>query len=223
MILLPKKEARTEPSSRSKTHIPHECTLKDTAHAGPQSAGHCSGGPNRCIKSPPPPTMSTLWSLFECWRWGSTGRTPLVNSLQQEDSSLCMMGIRFWEELPESKVENGNNNRKIYSAYLIVLYQETKVFTLQSRIKPMIRMARPVEVETGACGTGHPEQPAGVLGGSQGSLTWKRFSSPSGPKSITLSSPEQYPGPPRLPTWKPILGGSSLCLTPMSQCLAQSS
>lgn len=201
--MLPKKEARTEPSSLSKTHIPHERTLKDTAHAGPQSAGHCNGGPNRCMKLLPPPAMSTLWSQFERWRWGSTARTPWVNSLQQEDGSHCMMGTRFWEELPESKVENGNNNRKIHSAYLTVLYQETKVVTLQSCIKPVIRMVRPMEVERGACRTGHPEQPAGVLGGCQGSLTWKRFSSPSGPKSITLSSPEQYPGPPRLPTWKP--------------------
>ena len=132
-------------------------------------------------------------------------------------------GNQVLEELPKSRVENGNNKRKIHSAYLIVLYQETKVFTLQSCTKPMIRMVRPMEVETGAWRTGHPEQPAGVLGGSQGSLTWKRFSSQSGPKSITLPSPEQYSGPPRLPTWNPILGGSSLCLTPMSQCLAQNS
>ena len=40
-----------------------------------------------------------------------------------------MMRTSFWEELPESKMENGNNNRKIHSAYLTVLYQETKVFT----------------------------------------------------------------------------------------------
>ena len=60
-----------------------------------------------------------------------------------------MMGTRFWEELPESKVENGNNNRKIHSAYLTVLYQETKVVTLQSCIKPVIRMVRPMEVERG--------------------------------------------------------------------------
>ena len=93
-------------------------------------------------------------------------------------------GNQVLEELPKSRVENGNNKRKIHSAYLIVLYQETKVFTLQSCTKPMIRMARPMEVETGAWRTGHPEQPAGILGGSQGSLTWKRFSSPSGPKSI---------------------------------------
>ena len=168
--MLPKKEARTEPSSLSKTHIPHERTLKDTAHAGPQSAGHCNGGPNRCMKLLPPPAMSTLWSQFERWRWGSTARTPWVNSLQQEDGSHCMMGTRFWEELPESKVENGNNNRKIHSAYLTVLYQETKVVTLQSCIKPVIRMVRPMEVERGACRTGHPEQPAGVLGGEPCSL-----------------------------------------------------
>ena len=122
--------------------------------------------------------MSTLWSQFELWRWGSTGRTPWVNSLQQENDSHCMMGPRFWEELPETKVENGNNNRKIHSAYLTVLYQETKVFTLQSRIKPMIRMARPVEVETGACGTGHPVPLQAALGGLQGYWVGPRAHSP---------------------------------------------
>lgn len=137
MILLQKKKKRKKEKRKDANPAPFlrhillsECALKDTAHAGPQSAGPFSGGdPIAALSHCPCQPWAHSGGDLNARGGGSTAKAPLVNSLQWEDGSHGMMRTSFWEELPEYKIENGNNNRKIHSASLTVLYQETKVFT----------------------------------------------------------------------------------------------
>lgn len=109
------------------------------------------GGPSHSIESLYPSATSTFWRSQDVM--AALVKIPLVNILRQDDSSHCMMGTIFGEELPGSNMENGNDNRKNTLSLPHYVIPRDKNLYFQTPIKPMIRMVR--QMEMAACGMSH--------------------------------------------------------------------